>query len=165
MKKYLPAGADSTVWVATASLAAFLALVLALAGGITSLPTPAVAALYAVAGIVGLALLAAGLAKPIRYEARDESVTIVRSWPFPRITIPRSEIADVRHIRLESVVPTSLAAPGVFGYAGRFRSDEVGTFTLCATSLGEMVLIRATKSYVISPANPRRFVHELSEKK
>ncbi|HUV05521.1 MAG TPA: PH domain-containing protein [Armatimonadota bacterium] len=165
MKKYFPAGADGTVWIVTSSLVAMALLLLALAGGITSMPSAAVIALYIAAGVIGLILLIGWLAKPTRYEIRDESVSIVRSWPFRRITIRRSEIKEVRHVRLESVMPASAAVAWVFGYAGLFQTKDLGAFLLFATSPRDVVLIRTNQSYVISPANPKRFMQDLSGKR
>jgi len=165
MKKYFPAGADGTVWIVTISLMALLLLLLVLAGGITSMPAAAAITLYAVAGAIGLILLIGWLAKPIQYEIRDDSLSIVRSFPFSKITIGRSEIKDVRHVRLKSITPASVAVAWVFGYAGRFSSKELGAFSLFATSPRDAVLISAKQNYVISPANPKRFIQDLSGKK
>ena len=165
MKKYFPAGADGTVWIVTTSLTVLVLLLLALAGGITSMPAPAAITLYAVAGAIGLILLTGWLAKPTRYEIRDDSVSIVRSWPFPKITIRKSEIKDIRHIKLKSVAPASVAVAWIFGYAGRFQDKELGAFSLFATSPRDAVLISAKQNSVISPANPKRFMQDLAGKK
>ena len=165
MKKHFPAGADKTVWIVTTSSIALLFLLLALAGGITSMPISAAIVLYIVAGIIALVLLIGWLAKPIRYEVRDDSVSIVRMWPFSTIRIPKSEITEIRHLRLVSVAPTSVAVIWIFGYVGRFRSNELDSFVMLATNLSEPVLINADERYIVSPANPKRFMHDLSGKK
>jgi len=165
MKKYLPAGADSMVWIVTICLIALAFLLLVLAGGITSMPAPALVSLYVAAGIVGLVLLTGWLAKPIRYEARDTSISIVRSWPFSTITISKSEIKEVRHVKLEKIKPESLVVGWVFGYAGRFQSSELGSFVLFATNPADVVLIHAGEKYVVSPANPKRFVNDVLGRK
>ena len=165
MRKYLPAGPNALVWIVTVSLVAVLALLLALAGGIKSMPVSAAIVLYAVSGVVALALAVGWLARPIRYEVGDDTVCIVRSWPFAKITLPRSKIKGTRHVTLEAVLPASVVVVGVFGYAGRFRNPELGNFLLYATSTANTVLINADETYVISPANPKRFMHDLSGRK
>jgi len=165
MKKYLPADANSTVWIVTLSLMACLLLLLVLAGGIPSMPASAVEVLYIAAGIIALVLLTGWRAKPMRYEVRDDSVSVVRSFPFSPLVIQKPEIKEVRHVRLGSIRPTSVAVGWIFGYAGRFQSEELGPVVLLATNPANAVLVHADQKYVFTPANPKRFMNDVLGRK
>lgn len=165
MKKYLPASADRTVWIVTISLGVLLLLLLVLAGGIASLPASVLAAFYTAVGIIASVLLIGWLARPIRYEVRDTSISVARSWPFSTVLIPKSEIREVRHVKLGSTRPASVALCWVFGYAGRFQSQELGSVVLLATNPAYAVLIHAKEKYILSPANPKRFVNDVLGRK
>ena len=165
MKKHLPADADRLVWIVTASLVAFGALLLALVGGIRSMPVVAVIILYSVAGVVALVLYLGWLARPLRYEVRDDSVTLIRSRPFSAITIPKSAIKEMRHLKLGQIKPAGLSIAWVFGYAGRFQSGDLGEIMIFGTNPGHAVLIHADEKYVFTPSNPKRFMHDISGKK
>lgn len=165
MKKHLPSGADSMVYIVTGSLIGLVTLLLALAGGIRSLSLVPLIILYGIAGILAVIAFAGWLARPVQYEVRDDSITIRRSKPFSSITIGRSAIKAMRHIELQSLSPTATSIPWVFGYSGHFRNKEIGDFLMYATGTKEVVVIEADKRYVISPANPRRFMHDASGKK
>jgi hypothetical protein len=165
MKKHLPADADRLVWIVTASLVAFGALLLALVGGIRSMPVVAEIILYGIAGIVALVLYLGWLAKPLRYEVRDDSVTLIRSRPFAGVTIPKSAIKEMRHLKLGQIKPVGLSIGWVFGYAGRFQSGDLGEIMLFGTNPEHAVLIHADETYVFTPSNPKRFMHDISGKK
>lgn len=166
MKKHLPSGADVIVWKVTGSLIALVLLFLALAGGIRPLPLAVLITFYSIAGILGLIVMTGLLARPVQYEVRDDSITIRRSSPFSSITIPKSSIKAIRHIELGSFKPAVASLPWVFGYVGRFRNSEIGSFSMFATNTkGEVVFIDAGEKYVISPGNSRRFVHDVSGKR
>ena len=166
MKKHLPSGADPMVWKVTGSLIAGALLFLALAGGIRPLPLVVLIVFYCIAGILALIVVTGLLGRPVQYEVRDDSITIRRSSPFSSITISKSAIKAIRHMQLESFKPSLPSLPWVFGYQGRFRNSELGTFLMFATSTkGEVVFIEAGEKYVISPGNARRFVHDVSGKK
>lgn len=164
MRKFLPAGADSVVWTVTISLTALVFLLLVLARTTASKHTHAAIALSAAAGIVALVLVIGWRAKPIRYELRDDSVSVVRPWPFAAIIIVRSQITEIRHLNLGRVIPTSLTLPYVFGYAGEFRDAELGDFLFFGTDRREaVVLATSDRKYVITPANPKRFIKHMNE--
>lgn len=163
MKKYFPGSPDPAVWAVTGSMIGLLILLLALAGGLTSLPIPAVVVLYSLAGLLLLLVAVGWLARPLRYEVSDASVTIVRTWPFSAITIPVSEIKEIRHLTVESLRPASAVVAWVFGYSGRFRNDELGDFLLFATGTRETTLIAAKANYILSPSNPKRFVKHVHD--
>lgn len=165
MKKHLPSGADLIVITVTGVLIGVVILLLALAGGIRALSLTALLILYGIAFVLALVVIAGWMARPVQYEVRDDSITIRRSGPFKSITIGKQAIKSIRHIQLHSFLPTARSLPWVFGYSGRFRSKEFGSFLMYATGAKEVVLIEAGEKYVISPANPRRFMHDVSGKK
>ena len=165
MKKHLPSALDPRVLIVTGSLIALAILFLALAGGIRALSLIPLIILYGIAGILALIIIAGWLARPVQYEVRDDSVTIRRSRPFRSITIGKQGIKSIRHVQLQSFSPTIRSLPWVFGYSGRFRNAELGSFLMLATGVKEVVLIEAGEKYIISPMNSRRFLHDMSGKK
>lgn len=164
MKKYFPAGADRAVWIVTCSLIAFALVVLVIAGAV-DMPSSALIVLYSVAGLVGLVLLLGWLARPVRYEVRDTSVSIARAWPFRSTTIQKSEVKEARHLKLDAVRPSSISIAWIFGYAGRFASKDAGEFLFFGTNPSNAVLISAKEKYVLTPANPKRFLNDVTGKK
>lgn len=165
MRKHYPAGADRVVWIVTGSLIGLCVVLLAVAGGVTSLPTTVVVILYSTAGVTALLIALGWLARSVRYEIRDDSVTIVRTWPFRDVVIRRPDIKEIRHMRGKGFKPSASSLPWVFGYSGRFTSEELGTIAFYGSNPNEIVVIVAREKYVVSPANPKRFIHDLSGRK
>ncbi|MDH7482277.1 MAG: PH domain-containing protein [Armatimonadota bacterium] len=164
MRKYLPAAADLIVYKVTGALIAFAILMLALAGGLTMLPMPVVIIMYSLAGATAIILSIGWLIRPSRYEVGNNKITIARTWPFPPITIRLSDIKDVRHLTLESLKPASLALPWIFGYSGRFKSNELGDLFISATGIKEVVLVETNDGkFILSPSNPKRFVKHVHD--
>ena len=165
MKKHLPADAERTVWIISSVVVALAILLLAAAGVVPLKFVVARVILYSLAGIVLIIVAVGLLARPVRYEVRDDSLTIVRYRPFADITIPKSAIKELRHVKLGQIKPVSVAVYGVFGYAGRFDTEEQGQVMMIATNPSHAVLVVADERYVITPSNPKRFTHDLSGKK
>ena len=166
MKRHYPADADRMVWIFTVSLIAFALLLLSLAGAIPSMPPALVAVFGALALVVALILGLGWLARPQRYEVRDDSLAIRRSRPFASITIPKSEIKEMKHLVLDDVTPLWPSLCWTFGYSGRFRSRDIGDVTILGTNPTHAVLIvYGDCRLILTPSNPKRFVHDISGKK
>lgn len=164
MKKYFPASPDGAVWMVTLILAGILVLLLTLAAGTAPLPPKAVVTLNSISGALAVILLVGWLAKPSRYEVSDTSISIVRTWPFRNISVPTSEIHEVHHLSLGPVIPTGPTLPYVFGYAGEFQNTQLGDFLFFGTGRGQAVVLTTDdRKYVISPANPKRFIKHMNE--
>ncbi|MDI6829490.1 MAG: PH domain-containing protein, partial [Armatimonadota bacterium] len=164
MKKYFPVGADLIVYKITGGMIAFMLFLLALAGGLTMLPLAVVIVMYSIAGLIAAILAVGWLIRPSRYEIGSDRIAIIRTLPFLPIVIPLSEIKEVRHLTIESLKPASIALPFVFGYAGRFRNDELGDFFISATGIKEAVLVATNdEKFILSPSNPRRFVKHVHD--
>ena len=163
MRKYSPGPPDSMVLKVTGAAGGLLLILLALAGGLTRLPMPAVIVLYSLSGVLALTLALGWLSRPTRYEVRSDSVAIVRLWPFSTIAIPLSGVKEVRHFKLSGAAPASLGLPWIFGYSGRFGGGELGVFLFFGTGVGEVVSIGAGETYVLSPENPKRFVRHVHD--
>jgi hypothetical protein len=165
MKKHLPADADRTVWIVSSVIVALAILFLATTGIVPQKFMGVDIVLYVLAGIALIIVAAGLLARPVRYEIRDDSLKIVRNRPLADITIPKSAIKEARDVKLGWIKPASIAIPGVFGYVGRFDTEEQGQVVMIATNPSHAVLVVADKRYLITPSNPKRFTHDLSGKK
>lgn len=96
---------------------------------------------------------------PIRLKANDEKVTVRRL--FGSLEIPLHEVIDTRRI-FKSEIDGSIrtfGSGGLFGYLGRFKNDRLGNYTMYATELNNLILVRTNnKKYVFSCSRPQEFV-------
>lgn len=96
---------------------------------------------------------------PIRLKANDEKVTVRRL--FGSLEILLNEVIDTRRI-FKSEIDGSIrtfGSGGLFGYLGRFKNDRLGNYTMYATELNNLILVRTNnKKYVFSCSCPQEFV-------
>lgn len=96
---------------------------------------------------------------PMRLKANDEKVTVRRL--FGSLEIPLNEVIDTRRI-FKSEIDGSIrtfGSGGLFGYLGRFKNDRLGNYTMYATELNNLILVRTNnKKYVFSYSCPQEFV-------
>ena len=94
-----------------------------------------------------------------REYAVNESEVIIRRR-IGAVRIPFSLIRSIRQgsssCSFRSVRPFGIG--GIYGYFGRFYSQELGRHHVYATDLQKTVVIEADKTYVISPDDPQQFV-------
>lgn len=113
--------------------------------------------LFAVIGVVGY--------MPIRLRANDEKITLKRL--FSPIEVPLNEIMEIAQIP-KSYIKGSIrtfGSGGAFGFLGRFKNARLGRYTMYATDLKKLILIRTDdKNYVFSCTRPQEFV-EFVEKR
>lgn len=97
---------------------------------------------------------------PIRLKADDEKVSVSRL--FGLLEISRDEIIEAKQL-LKSDIDNSIrtfGSGGLFGFLGRFNNDRLGNYTMYATELNNLVLIRTNdKKYVFSCSHPRELVN------
>ena len=91
------------------------------------------------------------------YEIRDDSITIVRGWPFKDIVIPLSDVREVRPFKFTLATIRSFGVGGLFSATGFFWNKEAGKFFASVTNLKCAVLIEAKQKFVISPEKPDEF--------
>ncbi len=123
----------------------------------------AIRALMLFGATVALAALAgAVLLAPRRYTIQDDRVVIERA--VCPVEIP---IASIRAV--EPLSPGSLSGSlrvlgsgGLFGYFGRFCNQALGDYRMYATRGDGYVLVRADRSYVLTPEAPDRFIEALN---
>jgi hypothetical protein len=159
-EKFLAAPLDRAAWrrtIATlAALSAFLILIL-LVRQIMPLITI----------LVLPVLLAPALSyssAPIGYRLTDRELTIDRKTLWS-VRVPLSQIAACYPLP-QSTLHDAIrvyGTGGLFGWAGRYRSPELGPFTMHATNLDRLVLIRRRrgKPIAISPAKTEEFIRGL----
>lgn len=99
--------------------------------------------------------------KPARYEVSDESVRIVRGWPFSDVVIPRPEIKDARRVKMTGTTLRTCGVGGLFGSGGWFWNKEIGRFFAAITNGYNLVLIEDGGKFVISPENPDEFADSI----
>lgn len=152
---YRPAKMDTAITIVTASVFLLLGIFLVLAVSMHEKPMWGAVALLAVVIAVSWQM------KPARYEVSDESVRVVRGWPFRNIAIPKAEIRDVRPVVLTWRTIRTCGVGGLFSTGGWFWSRELGHFLVAMTNGHKLVLISNGGKFVISPGNPDEFISDV----
>ena len=124
--------------------------------------TPMRAFLLASATILLAVSVVGALMGPRRFTIGAKSLRIER--PLFAIDIPLASIEAVEMLGGESLSGTlrTFGNGGYFGYFGRFRNSALGYFRMYATRSAGYVLVRAERSYVLTPGSPERFVETLN---
>ena len=109
--------------------------------------------------VVSLLILVTGyLLAPQGYAITESGVLIRRK--IASVEIPITRIRSVRQdpkaCSLWGV--RTFGVSGLFGYFGRFYSQDLGHHLRYATDRNNGVVIEADKTYVVSPDNPAQFV-------
>jgi hypothetical protein len=120
--------------------------------------------MWGAVALVALVIAISWQMRPARYEVSDESVRIVRAWPFKSIAIPKAEIKDVRPVTLTWKTIRSFGVGGLFGTGGWFWNKELGNFLVAMTNGHKLVLISNGGKFVISPENPDEFIRDLQSR-
>lgn len=96
---------------------------------------------------------------PIRLKAGRDKIAVSRL--FGALEIPLSEVTSVVPIP-KSYIDGSIrtfGSGGAFGYLGRFKNKTLGRYTMYATELKHLVLVRTRqKKYVFSCTRPEEFM-------
>ena len=135
-------GATLAVWVSLTMVPPGPGRLLILAGGVLSL-----------GAFVFGALLA-----PRGYTVAGDRLTIDRL--LHPVEIPLSAIRSVELLSSDRLAGSSrtLGSGGLFGYYGRFRNQNLGSYRMYATRGDRYVLVRAAQSFVLTPDSPERFI-------
>ena len=88
---------------------------------------------------------------PLRIIVTDRQIQLCR--PVGRLRINRSDIVRVEEVSSGVVLNSfRVGSGGPFGYWGRWQSDSLGWYTLFATNLKDLCLIRLSngRAYIVS---------------
>ena len=151
---YKPAGLDTAHTIVTV----FVFLLVALVLNLHQKPMWGAVALVAVVIAISWPM------RPARYEVSDESVRIVRAWPFKTIAIPKAEIRDVRPVVLTWRTIRTCGVGRLFGTGGWFWNKELGRFFVAMTNGHKLVLISNGGKFVISPENADEFISDVQSR-
>ncbi|MDN0053331.1 PH domain-containing protein [Bacteroides caecigallinarum] len=116
--------------------------------------------------IVFIATVIGGLGfMPIRLTLRNDKITLQRL--FGAINIPIKDIIAIKAIpNSETAFSIRIfGSGGLFGYLGKFKNPKLGSYTMYATNLNELVLIRTnSKKYVFSCKGRDEFIESVKLK-
>ena len=152
---YRPAKMDTAITIVTVSVFLLLGFFLVLAVSMHEKP------MWGAVALVAVVIAVSWQMRPARYEVSDESVRIVRGWPFKSIMIPKIQIKDVRPVSRSWKTIRTCGVGGLFGSGGWFWNKELGHFLVAITNGHKLVLIANGGKFVISPENPDRFIQDL----
>ncbi len=102
---------------------------------------------------------------PMRLKANDETITVRRL--FGSLEIPLNKVTGVSRISKSDIDGSirTFGSGGVFGYLGRFQNDRFGNYTMYATDLNNLILIRTdNKKYVFSCTKALKFVDYINSR-
>jgi hypothetical protein len=103
-------------------------------------------------------------AAPIGYRLTETTLIIDRKT-LPAIRVPFAQIAACHPLPRTHLAGAirMYGTGGLFGWAGRYRASGLGAFTMHATNLDRLVLVRRRrgKPLVISPVDPVAFIQGL----
>ena len=102
--------------------------------------------------------------KANRYEINEDSIILVRGWPFRDIVIPLADVKKVEKVTISSKTIRTFGVGGLFSSTGWFWNKDIGHFFVSATNGYCIVLISNGKKWAISPENPDEFVADMSSR-
>lgn len=113
--------------------------------------------------VVFIATIIGGLGyMPIRLTIGNDKIILHRL--FGAINIPIKDIIEIKAI-LNSETAFSIrifGSGGLFGYLGKFKNKILGNYTMYATNVNELILIRTDrKTYVFSCKNRDEFIESV----
>lgn len=113
------------------------------------------------ATIIGVLLL-----MPLRLNIESNKITLHRL--IGSINIPFKDIIELKAIpNSETAYSIRIfGSGGLFGYLGKFRNKNLGNYTMYATNLNELILVRTNrKTYVFSCKNRDEFIESFQKNK
>jgi len=117
--------------------------------------------------LVMLATIVIGIGHmPLRLKADDKTVSVKRA--FGSIVIPQSQIVEIRQIAKSDITGSirTFGSGGLFGYLGRFKSDRLGSYTMYATDMKHLILIRTNeKNYVFNCSRSNELIEMVMKTK
>ncbi len=118
---------------------------------------------YLLMAIVLCTVVIGSACAPIRLKANDDKITI-RLLLGSR-EIPLNEVTEVRKISKSDISGSirTFGSGGLFGYLGRFKNNRLGSYTMYATELNNLLLVSThNKKYVISCTKSQDFVEYIN---
>lgn len=113
--------------------------------------------------VVFIATIIGGLGyMPIRLTIENDKIILHRL--FGTINIPIKNIIEIKAIpKSETAFSIRIfGSGGLFGYLGKFKNKKLGSYTMYATNLNELVLIRTDrKAYVFSCRNRDEYIESI----
>ena len=113
--------------------------------------------------VVFIATIIGGLGyMPIRLTIGNDKIILHRL--FGAINIPIKDIIAIKAIpNSETAFSIRIfGSGGLFGYLGKFKNKKLGNYTMYATDINELILIRTDrKTYVFSCRNRDEFIESV----
>ena len=113
--------------------------------------------------VVFIATIIGGLGyMPIRLTIGNDKIILHRL--FGAINIPIKDIIAIKAIPNSETAFSirTFGSGGLFGYLGKFKNKKLGYYTMYATDINELILIRtARKTYVFSCRNRDKFIESV----
>ena len=113
--------------------------------------------------VVFIATIIGGLGyMPIRLIIENDKIILHRL--FGAINIPIKDIIEIKAITSSETAFSirTFGSGGLFGYLGKFKNKKLGNYTMYATNVNELILIRTDrKTYVFSCKNRAEFIESL----
>lgn len=113
--------------------------------------------------VVFIATIIGGLGyMPIRLTIENDKIILHRM--FGAINIPIKDIIEIKAIENSETAFSirTFGSGGLFGYLGKFKNKKLGYYTMYATDINELILIRTDrKTYVFSCRNRDEFIESV----
>ena len=113
--------------------------------------------------VVFIATIIGGLGyMPIRLIIENDKIILHRL--FGAINIPIKDIIEIKAIENSGTAFSIrvFGSGGLFGYLGKFKNKKLGYYTMYATDINELILIRTDrKTYVFSCRNRDEFIESV----
>lgn len=113
--------------------------------------------------VVFIATIIGGLGyMPIRLTIGNDKIILHRL--FGAINIPIKDIIEIKAIENSETAFSirTFGSGGLFGYLGKFKNKKLGYYTMYATDINELILIRTDrKTYVFSCRNRDKFIESV----
>ncbi len=113
--------------------------------------------------VVFIATIIGGLGyMPIRLTIGNDKIILHRL--FGAINIPIKDIIAIKAITSSETAFSIriFGSGGLFGYLGKFKNKKLGYYTMYATDINELILIRTDrKTYVFSCRNRDKFIESV----
>ena len=153
----LPFHWSRRVWITTSLYFVFAVTLVAMQIylAVTHSVTAALGLLISLPILVAILIYCEGYS-PQRLEISSEQITVLRR--FNSVVIPRSTIVSITPIAQTDMswTMTEGACGGLFGFFGTFRNRKLGRFTMYATTMENLYLIRIAdgRKVVINCSEP-----------
>ncbi|PIS46490.1 MAG: hypothetical protein COT17_08240 [Elusimicrobia bacterium CG08_land_8_20_14_0_20_51_18] len=119
---------------------------------------------YALGTIVFFTLFLTYIYSPRGYAITATHLVIRRAWKPVLLELAEIEKAEALSGEMLAYSFRLWGSGGLFGFFGLFINRKLGRYTAYYTDFSKLVLVKAGKTYVISPSDTREFLAALSER-